>query len=60
MISMLALGLSFITSILQTRARDVEHIVNIFIRISFYLTPVFYPLDMITGAEFQKNMLQSI
>jgi ABC-type polysaccharide/polyol phosphate export permease len=51
MISMLALGLSFITSILQTRARDVEHMVNIFIRISFYLTPVFYPLNMITGGR---------
>ena len=55
MISMLALGLSFITSILQTRARDVEHMVNIFIRISFYLTPVFYPLDMITGGRIPEE-----
>ena len=54
-ISMLALGVSFITSILQTRARDVEHIVNIFIRISFYLTPVFYPLDMITGGRVPEK-----
>ena len=51
MILMLGTGLSFFTSILQTKARDFEHIVTIGLRISFYLSPVFYPLDMITGGR---------
>jgi ABC-type polysaccharide/polyol phosphate export permease len=55
LISMLALGLAFITSILQTKARDIEHIVTIFLRISFYLTPVFYPLNMITGGRVPEE-----
>ena len=55
LISMLALGVAFITSILQTKARDIEHIVTIFLRISFYLTPVFYPLDMITGGRVPEE-----
>ena len=41
--------------ILQTIARDVEHIVSIIIRIGFYLTPVFYPLDMITGGRIPEK-----
>ena len=54
-IAMLGLGLSFFTSILQTKARDIEHIVSIGLRISFYLTPVFYPLDMITGGRIPQQ-----
>jgi len=55
MIAMLATGLAFVTSILQTKARDVEHIVTIGLRISFYLTPVFYPLDMITQGRVPEE-----
>ena len=51
LITMLALGIAFFTCILQTKARDVEHITTIGLRISFYLTPVFYPLEMITGGR---------
>ena len=53
--SMLGLGLAFFTSIWQTKARDVEHIVTIFLRISFYLTPVFYPLKMITSGRIPSQ-----
>ena len=55
MIVMLGTGLSFFTSILQTKARDVEHIVTIGLRISFYLSPVFYPLEMITGGRIPEQ-----
>ena len=55
LISMLSLGVAFITSILQTKARDIEHIVNIFLRISFYLSPVFYPLELITGGRIPEQ-----
>ena len=51
MILMLGTGLAFFTSILQTKARDIEHMVTIGLRISFYLSPVFYPLEMITGGR---------
>jgi lipopolysaccharide transport system permease protein len=51
MILILATGLAFFTSILQTKARDIEHMVTIGLRISFYLSPVFYPLEMITGGR---------
>ena len=54
-ISLFTLGLSFFTAILQTIARDVEHIVSIIIRIGFYLTPVFYPLSMITGGRIPEK-----
>ena len=51
LIAMLALGLSFFTCIIQTRMRDIEHIVTVALRIGFYLTPVFYTLDMITQSR---------
>jgi ABC-2 type transport system permease protein len=49
LMGMLAIGLAFFTSIIQTKVRDMEHIVTLVIRIGFYMTPVFYNLDMITG-----------
>ena len=51
LIAMLALGISFFTCIIQTRMRDIEHIVTVALRIGFYLTPVFYTLDMITQSR---------
>ncbi len=54
-ISLFTLGVAFFTAILQTIARDVEHIVSITIRIGFYLTPVFYPLSMITGGRIPEK-----
>jgi ABC-type polysaccharide/polyol phosphate export permease len=49
LICMLGLGISFFTCILQTRMRDIEHIIQVGLRIGFYLTPVFYNLEMITS-----------
>ena len=51
LMGMLAVGLAFFTSIIQTKVRDMEHIVTVALRIGFYLTPVFYNLDMITGSR---------
>ncbi len=55
MILMLGTGLAFFASILQTKARDVEHMVTIGLRISFYLSPVFYPLELITGGRIPEQ-----
>jgi ABC-type polysaccharide/polyol phosphate export permease len=57
MILILATGLAFFTSILQTKARDIEHMVTIGLRISFYLSPVFYPLEMITGGRIPSQYI---
>ncbi len=51
LIGMLGLGLAFFTSIIQTRVRDMEHIVTVALRIGFYMSPVFYNLDMITKSR---------
>ena len=51
LMGMLAVGIAFFTSIIQTKVRDMEHIVTVVLRIGFYLTPVFYNLDMITGSR---------
>lgn len=59
MILMLGTGLAFFTSILQTKARDVEHMVTIGLRISFYLSPVFYPLEMLTGGRIPAQYLDA-
>lgn len=40
-------GVSLIVSALQARYRDVKYIVEITLPVWFYLTPVFYPLELI-------------
>jgi len=59
LITMLALGMAFFSSILQTKARDVEHMIAIGLRISFYLSPVFYPLEMITGGRVPARFIDT-
>ncbi len=43
------IGISLITSSLHVRYRDVRYIVEILLVALFYLTPVFYSLDMVVG-----------
>ncbi len=45
MITILALGLSMITSVIQTRFRDIAFLVDLVLRIGFFLSPVFYTLE---------------
>jgi len=44
----LTIGLSLMTSILFIRFDDSKNIVAIFLQILFYLTPVFYPKDILS------------
>lgn len=44
----LTIGLSLIVSGLQAQFRDVKYIVEILLLIWFYLTPIFYPLNLIS------------
>jgi ABC-2 type transport system permease protein len=59
MISVFGTGLALFTSILQTKARDIEHMVTIGLRISFYLSPVFYPLEMITSGRIPSQYVET-
>ncbi len=45
----LILGISFVVSSLHIKYRDVRYIVELFIMIIFYLTPIFYPIDIVKG-----------
>lgn len=49
--TILVLGLSMFTSILHAKLRDMGQIVNVFTRVAFYFTPVFYSLDMIIDSR---------
>lgn len=42
-------GVSFIVSSLQVKYRDIRYVVELFIMIIFYLTPIFYPIDIVKG-----------
>jgi len=44
---MLTLGIGFVTSILNTRARDVRFSVPYGVNLVFFLTPVIYPLSLV-------------
>ena len=43
----LQLGLSFIFSAITVYVRDVEYLLNVFMMLMFYLSPIVYSADMI-------------
>lgn len=52
-----ALGLSLFLSAAFVKYRDVSYIWEVFIQAGFYLTPILYPLTVITNVGFQKLLL---
>lgn len=50
--TLLMFGIAFILSSITVYARDVEHIVNVFVMALFYATPIVYTIDMLP-AKFQ-------
>jgi ABC-2 type transport system permease protein len=42
-------GICLIVSSLQVKYRDIKYIVEVLLIFWFYLTPIFYPLDLIAG-----------
>lgn len=52
-----SLGISLFLSALFVRLRDVSHIWEVFLQAGFYLTPVIYPLSLISNVSFQKLLL---
>jgi ABC-type polysaccharide/polyol phosphate export permease len=47
-----ALGLGFITSLINVYFRDVTHIVDIGITVLFYATPIVYPFELVPRTIF--------
>jgi len=56
-IYLFALGLSLLLSALFVRYRDVSHIWEVFLQAGFYVTPILYPLSIITNQSVQKILL---
>lgn len=52
-----ALGLSLFLSALFVKYRDIGYIWEIIMQGGFYLTPILYPLALITSVTFQKLIL---
>lgn len=54
-----ALGASLILATAFVKFRDISYIWDVFIQAGFYLTPIFYPLSLITKELFQKLLLMN-
>jgi ABC-2 type transport system permease protein len=54
---MLALGLSFFLAAAYVKFRDLSNIWEILVQAGFYVTPILYPLTLITNVSFQKVLL---
>jgi ABC-2 type transport system permease protein len=52
-----ALGISFFLAAAFVRFRDLGNIWEILIQAGFYMTPILYPLTLITNETFQKILL---
>jgi ABC-2 type transport system permease protein len=52
-----ALGLSLFLAAAYVKYRDISYIWEVFIQAGFYLTPILYPLTVITNVTFQKLLL---
>lgn len=52
-----ALGLSYFLSAAFVKYRDIQYIWELVIQAGFYLTPILYPLTMVTNDLFQKLIL---
>lgn len=56
-IYLFALGLSLIMSAAFVRYRDLSNIWEIVLQAGFYLTPILYPLTLITNVDHQKLLM---
>lgn len=52
-----ALGVSYLLSALYVKYRDVQYIWDVAMQAGFYLTPILYPLTLITNQMYQKIIL---
>lgn len=58
-IYLFALGLSLFLSAAFVKFRDINYIWEVCLQAGFYLTPILYPLALITNETFQKLLLMN-
>lgn len=61
--AVLIIGLGLIISLANVIYRDIQHLINIFLMILFYLTPIFYSADMADkkyAVMFKVNPIDSL
>jgi ABC-2 type transport system permease protein len=56
-IYILALAISLILATAFVKYRDIGHIWDVILQGAFYVTPILYPLSLITNPDFQKVLL---
>ncbi len=56
-IYILALGLSLFLSAAFVKYRDIQYIWEVILQAGFYITPILYPLSLITNLTFQKIIM---
>jgi ABC-2 type transport system permease protein len=56
-IFVLGLGVSLFLAAFFVKYRDVSHIWEVIMQAGFYVTPILYPLTLITNIDFQKILL---
>lgn len=56
-IYVLGLGLSLLLSAAFVKYRDISYIWEVIMQAGFYVTPILYPLTLITNPDFQKILL---
>lgn len=56
-IYLFALGLSLILSAMFVKYRDVSFIWEVFLQAGFYITPILYPMTLISNVSVQKLLL---
>jgi ABC-2 type transport system permease protein len=56
-IYILGLGLSLILAAAYVKYRDISYIWEVIMQAGFYVTPILYPLTLITNVDYQKILL---
>jgi len=56
-IYILGVGLSFILATAFVKYRDLSHVWEIVLQAGFYVTPILFPLSLITNVAYQKLLL---
>ncbi len=56
-IYLLGLGVALILATAYVKYRDVSHIWEVVLQAGFYVTPILYPLTLITNVTYQKILL---
>lgn len=59
-LTLAAIGVSLIVSVVSTFLRDVGYLIGVFMQLWFYLSPVLYPKDFIEGKHWLLDIFMAI